>query len=237
MSAKHSMSVKHNTSKLRNKEDPLAVLRKKHPRLNFNGSYYYEICSEARTLVKQAKVEVKRIFENQPKNGKLRRPGTKYINLSQKIRKQESVAIAFAAMCLEACIWDYAACNTSQNKTKDYFGTLNLVGKWVLIPQLLCGSDITKVRIGDTSLLGRLRDLKEARNKLVHPKSKPLPDSFDKAVKVIRAKGEGISAEDAFGLIRPLLGELEKVDKTNWWFFQTYAYRNSIKKLHESSVS
>ena len=113
------------------------------------------------------------------------------------------------------------------------------MGRGIVIPQLLCGSDITKVRIGDTSLLGKLRELKNARNELVHPKSKPLPDNFTDAIEALGAEAERrrITAEDSFVLIRLLLGELEKVDKTNWWFFQTPRYRNSIKKLHESSTS
>ena len=120
----------------------------------------------------------------------------------------------------------------SQNKAKGYYESLNLVAKWVIIPQLLCGSDITKVRIGDTSLLGKLRELNTARNELVHPKSKPLPDNRnDAATEMLKwVDRKRIKAEDAFGLIGLLLGELEKVDKTNWWFFQDAAYKNSIKK-------
>ena len=223
-------------SKHRTEKENLELLKKNFPRIGFEGLLYFEICSEAYTLVKQARAEVKRLRE--PKNGRLYRLGEKGRSLLDEIDKQEYVAIAFAAICLEACIWDYAACNTSQKKAKENFKSLNLVAKWVVIPQLLCGSDITKVRIGDTSLLGKLRELKTSRNELVHPKSKPIPDNFTDALKALRAEAERkrIAAEDAFGLIGLLLGELEKVDKTNWWFFQTARYKNSIKKLHESSA-
>lgn len=221
-------------SKDKNKKVILGMLKKIYPRIGFEGFLYFEICSEAYTLVKRARTE---IHERQPKDGSVPKFDLKITGLLREIGKQENVAIVFAALCLEACIWDYAGCKMSHKKVTDNFGSLTLVGKWVLIPQLLCDSDITKVRIGDTSLLGRLRKLKEARNKLVHPKSKPLPDNYNDAIEATRPKSKSITAKDAFGLIGLLLGELEKVDKTNWWLFQTNTYKDSIKKVYESTAS
>ncbi len=212
----------------------LERLKKWYPRIGFEGFHYFEICSEAYTLVKRTRTK---IHEHLPKDGSVPKLTPKVRGLLGEIPKQESVAIVFAALCLEACIWDYARCKMSHKKVKDNFGSLNLVGKWVLIPKFLCGSDITKRRIGGTCLLGRLRELKEARNELVHPKSQPLSDNYNDAIKEIMAKPKRITSEDAFGLIGFLLGELEKVDKTNWWLFQADRYKNSIKKLYESSAS
>ena len=219
------------------KKEIFEHLKKTHPRIDFMADFYFEICKDACIQAKQARAEYDKLRERLPKDGKLRRLSPKGFDLLHEVRKQESVAIAFAAICLEACIWDYAAYNTSQNKAEENFGSLNLVTKWVVIPQLLCGSDITKRRIGGTCLLGRLRKLKEARNELVHPESKPLPDNYNDAIKAIMPKRKKITLEDAFGLICLLLVELEKVDKTNWWFFQTPRYKESIKKLYESSAS
>ena len=219
--------------KAKHKKEILESLKKIFPRIGFEGFHYFEICSEAYTLVKRARTKIR---ERQPKDGSVPKFDLKIVNLLHEISKQEDVAIAFAALCLEACIWDYAGCKMSHKKVTDNFGSLNLVGKWVVIPQLLCDSDITTVRIGDTCLLGRLRELKKARDGLVHPKSKPLPDNYKDAIKATIPKPKSITAEDAFGLIGLLLGELEKVDKTNWWFFQTDKYKISINKLHESSA-
>jgi hypothetical protein len=216
-------------------KDLLEKLKKDHPRLDFYGLHYYKICSDACTLVKEFRSEAEKIRERMPKpvknDGmvKLYRLGPRGRLLLDEIRKQESVTIAFAAMCLEALIWDYAACRTSQNKAEENFGSLNLVAKWVVIPQILCHTDITKARIGSTCLLHRLRKLKDARNDMVHPKSKPLPGNLRDALKRLYPQ-RPISAEDAFGLIKPLLGELKKVDKTNWWFFKSDAYREIIKR-------
>ena len=214
-------------SKHKTKKEILEDLKKDFPRKDFDGFLYFMICNEACNSVEHNRKKLKELTE------KLKLLTTESRDCWMVIFKQEAVAITFAAMCLEACIWDYAACNTSQNKAEENFGSLNLVAKWVVIPQLLCGSDITKRRIGGTCLLGRLRKLKEARNDLVHPKSEPLPDNYNDAIKAIIRKPKKITAEDAFGLIGLLLGELEKVDKTNWWFFQT----DFVKKLHKSSAS
>lgn len=235
------MKAKYGMHKHRTEKENLELLKKNFPRIGFEGFFYFEICSEAYTSMERARAEFKKLrerHERQPKDSnELYRLEQKRRDLLGEIPKQESVAIAFAAICLEACIWDYAACNTSQKKAKDNFGSLNLVAKWAVIPQLLCGSDITKRKIGGTFLLDKLRKLKDARNELVHPKSKPLPDNFNYALMATIPKPKRITAEDAFGLIGLLLGELEKVDKTNWWFFQTARYKDSIKKLHESSAS
>ena len=217
-------------SKQKTNKDILSNLRTSFPRIDFDGGLYFKICSEAYSVVEKDRPQVEKLYNRQPTDGKLFRFGRGEKALFDKIRRQESVIITFAAMCLEACIWDYAACNTSQNKTEENFGSLNLVAKWVVIPQLLCGSDITKVRVNDTCLLGRLRDLKNARNDLVHPKSRPLPNDYNEALKELIPQKRQTAVEDAFGLIGLLLGELEKVDKSMWWFFQTNTYRFNIKK-------
>ena len=204
------------------------MVEKKNPRAGFEGLLYFEICNEACAQVKKMRAEVKKLHDNQPRDGKLRRSGPKERDLSDKIRKQEAIAITFAAMCLEACIWDYVACTTSQNKAEENFGSLNLKAKWVVIPQFFCGSDITKVRVGGTCLLGMLDNLAKERNKLVHSKSTVWPVDQKKFIELLFPKRK-ITAEDAFGLIKLLLGELEKVDKSNWWFFEKDAYRHSIK--------
>jgi len=233
------MNAKHTKSRKKLEKEILESLKKYFPRIGFDGGLYFEICCEACNRAKQAHTDFNKLSESRSKNGKvkLKRWTSKERRLRDTIRKQESISIVFAAMCLEACIWDYAACGTSQNKTEENFGSLNLVGKWTVIPQFLCGSDITKVRIGSTCLLDRLRKLKDARNSFAHPKSKPLPNTVKKAFKAIPKRRKEISAEDAFSLIGFLLGELEKVDETNWWFFQTDAYINSIKKTQESTAS
>lgn len=222
--------------KLRTEKQTLEIMKKHTPRIGFRGLHYFEICRDACTLIKKCNSELDKLRKLKPKpvkkDGKvqLKRNSQDEMLLLNKIHKQESVAIAFAAMCLEACIWDYAACCTSQKKTKENFESLNLVAKWVIIPQILCNSDITKTRIGDTNYLGRLRKLKDARNDLVHSKSHPLPNNVKTVIEMIMSSKKRIAVEDTFDLIVLLLGELEKVDKSDWWFFKHDTYKDVIKK-------
>ncbi len=222
-------------SKQRTNEESLALLKKILPSIGFKGELYFEICSEACSEVVQACAEIAKIDTSNPKYGL----APKATLLGAKIRKQESVAITFAAMCLEACIWDYAACSTGQKKAKQNFESLNLVAKWVIIPQLLCRSDITKKKIGGTSLLVRLRELIKARNELVHAKSKPLPNNFADAIEALWSEGKRkrkrIIAIDAFGLIGLLLRELKEVDESEWWFFQTDTYTHMAERFEQFS--
>jgi len=216
-------------SKHRTEEDEYQETRKKYPRVDFKGHLFFEICRDAYKSFKDNKRKLERLLEEQkqPRADNV----ALFLNIEEckeKINKHEAVAITFAGMCLEACIWDYAACKTSQNYTKNYLERLSFVARWVVIPELICDSNITDTTIDGTNLLGILRNLQKARNALVHSKSKPKPHTIDKYFKMLSVEGE-IAAEDAFNLIKLLLVELEKVDNTNWWFFQTAYYRHSIK--------
>ena len=209
------------------RKEELQLLKKLNPRVGFDGFLYYDICRGACAQVKKLKSEVVKVHALIRKGGQLCRLG-KGMRLLDEIKKQESITIAFAAMCLEACIWDYAASKTSKNKAEQNFGSLNLVAKWVVIPQLFCGSDITKKRIDDTCLLDRLRKLVKERNNLMHSKSTALPDKLSDAKKAMIPKPRQITAKEAFSIIRPLLEELKKVDKAQWWLFKDFRYQRII---------
>jgi hypothetical protein len=206
------------------------MLEDKHPRIGFDGLLYFEICGRACAIINQKRQELQKLKDSKPKNGKLRMYGVEELGILDDIRKNECVAITFAAMCLEACIWDYAACNTSQKYTKNYLEKLDFVAKWVVIPKLISGSDITAVRINGTCLLDILQRLKKARNKLVHSKSRPSPKTLSEIRKSLNPKRD-INPQEAFGPIGLLLRELEKVDKTKWWLFEKAAYRHFMGKL------
>ena len=204
-------------------------LRKFRPTVHFKGFIYYKICSDTCVLLREFRSKVQKIIDSMNK-GDVSDWFEKVGPLLDKEEKQESIIIAFAAICLEACIWDYAACQTSKRYTENHLEKLDFVSKWVIIPELLCGSDITKAKTNSTCLLDRLRKLATKRNALVHSKSKPLPENYKEAIKVITTKERIIAAEDAFGLIKLLLIELEKVDKSNWWFFKSAEYKEVINK-------
>lgn len=209
-------------------------IRTRMPRWGFDGLCFFDICREACINMTQAKAKLVAACESQRSGHKSRGPLSLESLTSQQVAvAHECIAVTFAAMCLEACIWDYAACNKSKRYTENHLDKLDFVSKWVVIPELLCGTDITKVAVENTCLLEGLRNLRKARNALVHPKSKPTtPANSEELIRAINPE-RAIAAKDALHLIRHLLGELEKVDKTDWWFFKTDEYRDIIKRSQE----
>ena len=206
------------------------TLKEKYPRAGFEGLLFFEICADVCISMKEEREELAKLERLRSKGRSLRRRSVEELGLLDEINKHECVAITFAAMCLESCIWDYAASSTSQSYTEDYLEKLDFVARWVLIPKLTCGADITQARIGDTCLLDKLRKLRKARNALVHAKSHSQPNTLTGIVKAMNRKRD-ITGVDAFGLIGLLLRELENVDKTKWWLFRTPAYRHSMGRI------
>ena len=79
-------------------------------------------------------------------------------------------AIVFGGMCVEAAIYDYAATHLGDNFFGQHFEKLDVLSKWVLIPKLVCGDYFRK----DRAAYAKLKELVQARNRLVHHKSKAL---------------------------------------------------------------
>ena len=76
-------------------------------------------------------------------------------------------AIVFAGMCVESAIYDYAAGQLGDSYVQDHLEKMDLLSKWIVIPQLVCGRKISK----DTVAYASLKKLIQARNSLVHHKS------------------------------------------------------------------
>lgn len=101
---------------------------------------------------------------------KERKPDTKiWVPFFEKSIREYLVQHLFAAMCLEAFIYDYAATNFSDTYVKKYIDKLDLVSKWVLVPKLVLGNEFP--RSGRS--FAYIRSIKKERDKLVHSKSRP----------------------------------------------------------------
>ena len=96
--------------------------------------------------------------------------------LDQKQTEAGVSVVVFAAICLEALIYDYGAINLSDTFIKKYVDKLDLRSKWVIIPKLVTGQDFPIDRQG-FQLLG---ELITSRNSLVHPKTKDYKANKDK---------------------------------------------------------
>lgn len=90
-----------------------------------------------------------------------------------RLREAGIQTIVFAAMCAEAAIFDLAAIHLGDGYAEQHLDKLDLVSKWVVVPQLICGKTL---RMNGTAI-NSLRAMVKARNFLVHHRSLPFdPD-------------------------------------------------------------
>jgi len=88
--------------------------------------------------------------------------------------REACVAIVFAAAALECYIYDYGARHKSDTFMRKYVDKLDIVAKWVLVPQLVAGKPFPSDRQG----FELLQTLASARNQLLHFKSGPDRDTM-----------------------------------------------------------
>ncbi|MFK3976760.1 hypothetical protein [Shewanella vesiculosa] len=90
------------------------------------------------------------------------------MELSYKSTGHAIKAIVFSSMCVESAINNYAGTQLGDNYYDNHLNNLDVLSKWVVIPDLVCGKSIDKSGPAYNSL----KKLIKARNKLVHNKSK-----------------------------------------------------------------
>ncbi len=78
------------------------------------------------------------------------------------------IGITFAAMCLEAFFYDYAASNLGDGFTEEHLDKLDLPSKLLIVPQLVSGKAIDK----SSHIFEKVKRLTRDRNYLVHFKSR-----------------------------------------------------------------
>lgn len=131
----------------------------------------------------------------------------------------------FAAMCLEAFIYDYAATSFTDTYTHKYLDKLDLVAKWVVIPKLVLGIEFPR----DTQPFEHLRAIKKERDKLVHSKSRAELSEEERAKELAQydltptrnSKDSDIGA-NVFRQLVNILGTLKDLEKKSgrqqdWW--------------------
>jgi hypothetical protein len=89
----------------------------------------------------------------------------------EKRERAAVIAITFAGMSLEAFFYDYAAEALGDNFVKQHLDRLDLKSKFLIYPQLVCGSSPNK----DVHAYSSLDSLVSLRNDLVHFKSQGFP--------------------------------------------------------------
>jgi hypothetical protein len=115
------------------------------------------------------------------------------------------ITVVFAAMAIEAHIYDYAARHFSDSFVKKHLDRLDVVSKWVIIPQLATGKEFPR----GGKALQLLRELTKARNDLVHYKSAPLSSLSSRSRDVDEMAHV---AKRAVRAMRELAWALERID-------------------------
>lgn len=88
--------------------------------------------------------------------------------LKQNYAKSGIKTIIFSALSLEAGINDYAAWQLGDSYFEKHLSSLDVLSKWIIIPNLICKKSIDK----SGPAYSALKRLITARNELVHNKSK-----------------------------------------------------------------
>ncbi|VVD99643.1 hypothetical protein [Pandoraea anhela] len=92
-----------------------------------------------------------------------------YFGYKKRITEAAIQTIVFSAMGCESAIYDLAAIHLTDSYAESIIDKLDVIGKWVVVPQLICGKPLKP----DGPALNALRTLIPARNLLVHNKSHP----------------------------------------------------------------
>jgi hypothetical protein len=81
--------------------------------------------------------------------------------------------IVYSAMGCEAAIFDLAAIHLGDQFAIKVLDKLDVVGKWLVVPRLICGTSLRD----NGPAINALRSMVPARNRLVHAKSYSYPES------------------------------------------------------------
>lgn len=179
-------------------------------------SDFFDICMESYESFQKSKAELQKI-----KRRGITKAWDEFVNVTAEMRHHSASTVVFAALCLEAFIYDYAAHNFSDTYAKNYLDQLNLVSKWVVIPKLVTGKDFPT----EGQAFEHLVKLRKARNDLVHYKSRPLPTNIREWAKVHveMEKEDDANVVNAYQTVKEVLTELRKLEGdgewNQWWSY------------------
>lgn len=122
-----------------------------------------ENCSATQKDVKTLKTSAAQVQSKPGDNDAINEWGEAH----NRILKQASISVIFAAAALEAYIYDYGARNMTNCFMKKYLDKLTLVQKWVVVPQVVKGKPFPR----DSQGMEHLKTLISDRNELTHFKS------------------------------------------------------------------
>lgn len=126
----------------------------------------------------------------------------------REIDKCSLIAIVFSALAVEAYIYDYGARKFSDTFIQKYLDKLDVISKWVVIPQLATGQELSR----DSQAFELLKKLIRERNNIIHYKSS---DIDPEKLPLLVEDNENYlleRAKEAYLTLEELAKELEKID-------------------------
>lgn len=144
-------------------------------------------------------------------------PPTDYYTLRNDLHTLEEkrdqaciIAVVFTAMYFEAFIYDYSASCLGDRYSKDHLDKLDFISKWLVIPKLVTGKEISK----SSQAYESLKRLHMDRNLLVHLKSRALTLDHDAIAKYLidREKGIEQSVTNCCFALKCVIAELTEMD-------------------------
>jgi len=133
-------------------------------RFSLHGEYY-QIC---RNHVEEYEEICKEMERHRSSNDEQHIIDMNIASLSEKRERATLIAIVFAAMSLEAFVYDYGADRLSGTFMKNHIDKLELPSKFIVLSRITVG----KVFPTDSQAYEGLRKLVKDRNRLVHYKSR-----------------------------------------------------------------
>lgn len=131
--------------------------------------HYFRIADEQRRVYSEKDTAMSKW---KSKSGRKRDAALeKHPKYYEKRQQAAVIGITFAAMCLEAFFYDYAASNLGDSFSNKHLDKLDLPSKLLIIPRLVSGKGIDK----SSQVFEKVKRLTKDRNYLVHFKSR----SFD----------------------------------------------------------
>lgn len=184
-------------------------------------SDFFDICTESYKNFQKSKAEIQRIKRREF----TKKAVDEFDNVTAELSHHSASTVVFAALFLEAFIYDYAAANFSNTYTNKYLDKLSLVSKWVVIPKLVTGKNFPT----EGQAFEHLVKLQRARNDLVHYKSGPLPDNTEEFEKVFEKmeKEDEANVVNAYQTVKEVLTELRKLEGDGEWYIW---FRHSVAK-------
>ncbi len=189
-------------------------------------SDFFDICMESYENFQKSKAELQRI----KRRGFTKKAADEYDNVTAELRHHSASTVVFAALFLEAFIYDYAAAYFSDTYTNNYLNKLSLVSKWVVIPKLVTGNNFPT----EGQAFEHLVKLQKARNDLVHYKSGPLPDNIEEFERVFEKmeKEDEANVVNAYQTVKEVLTELRKLEGGGEWYIW---FRKRSQKLTKNN--